>query len=334
MMNRLPVVLATAVALAAAAPASATFPGTNGRLVFERPIGKQVDVFTIRPDGGGLKRILGAPVIEEEAQWSADGSRIAFARSAKGGYPTEVWTADANGGALRRLTRHKDIATSPAWTPDSRIVYFTTKDFPPPSSPDKPPPPSELYSMSADGTDQRRLTNDRVIQVDPAVSPADGRVVFTQFQAVKGQPGVFDLGLLSFAADGSDVRTVAPFSALRDAFVPSWSPDGRQIVFEIISASPHGRGGFGRQSDLAVLDVASGAVRRLTRTAASETNPAWSPDGQLIAFTSDRHKLRGRLERHGPDFELYVMRADGSAIRRITRNKVPDLRPDWQALPG
>jgi len=75
-------------------------------------------------------------------------------------------------------------------------------------------------------------------------------------------------------------------------------------------------------------------VRRLTRTGALETVPVWSPDGTLIAFTSDRHKKRGKRERHNREFELYVMRADGSAIRRITRNKVADLYPDWQALPS
>ncbi len=54
----------------------------------------------------------------------------------------------------------------------------------------------------------------------------------------------------------------------------------------------------------------------------------------MIAFTSDRHKKRGKRERHDDSFELYVMRADGGAMRRITRNAVADLRPDWQAIPG
>jgi len=330
MMRRVLVLLAVPAALVAAAPAVATFPGRNGKLVFQRPAGEQIDLYTIRP-GHRARRLLHAPVIEEEAAWSPDGRRIAFARSARGGFPTEIWIAGASGGSLRRVTRFGDVASEPAWAPGDRIVYFTTKDFPQPASPDDPPPPSELYSMRSDGTDQRRLTSDEAIQVDPTVSPADGTVAFTQFQPVPEEPGVFDLGLFSIGADGGGLRTLAPFSADRDVLDPNWSPDGRRIVFEIASASPRGNtGGSGRQSDLAVMDADGSNVHRLTRTRQLETNPIWSPDGRLIAFTSDRHRRRGTRERLGPDFELYVMRADGTRIRRL--NTVPDVYPDWQAV--
>jgi TolB protein len=322
---------AVAAALVAAPPASATFPGENGKLVFQRPVGDQIDLYTIRPDAGRAKPLLDAPVIEELAEWSPDGRRIAFARSAPGGYPTEIWTAGADGGDLRRVTRWNDIASAPTWTPDGRIVYFTTKDFPPPQSDEDPPPPAELYSMTADGGDQRRLTDDEAIQVDPQSSPDGGTISFVQFQAVPEEPGVFDLGLFAIGPDGTGLRTLAPFSPQRDVLNSSWSPDGRQIVSEVAWATPKGNTPSGRQSDLVVMNADGSGLRRLTSTPALETNPAWSPDGRLIAFTSDLHKRRGKRERQGPAFELYVMRADGGGIRRLTRNKVPDLFPDWQA---
>jgi TolB protein len=329
-MRRLLVLLALPAALTGAASAWATFPGDNGKLVFQRTAGKQIDLFTIRPEGSRLKRLLGGPLIEEDAAWSPNGRRIAFARSAKGGYPTEVWTVSPRGRELRRLTTWNDIATAPTWASGNLIVYFTTKDFPGYDG----LPPSELYSMAADGTDQRRLTTDEVVQTDPAVSPIDGTIAFTAWQPVPAEPDVFDHGLFSIAVDGSGLRTLAPFSARRDAINPSWSPDGRRIVFEIASAHPPANpGSSNRQSDLAVMNADGTGLRRLTRTATLETNPIWSPDGRLIAFTSDRHVKRGKRERLGPDFELYVMRANGSRIRRLTHNAVPDLYPDWQALP-
>jgi TolB protein len=324
MSRRTLALLAVPAMLVGAAPAWATFPGSNGKLVFQRPAGEQMDLFTIRPDGSHLKRLLGGPKFDDKAEWSPDGRRIAFARSGRDPVPEEIWTADAKGRDLRRLTSWKATSAAPTWTPDGRIVYFTTKDYPPPASPDDPPPPSELYSMAADGSDQRRLTDDEVMKVDPAVSPIDGTVAYIAFQPVDEEPGAFELGLFSIGADGSGPRTLAPFSPRRDVFNANWSPDGRRIVFELASR---------RQSDLAVMNADGTGLRRLTRTRMLETNPVWSPDGRFIAFTSDRHVKRGERERWGPDFELYVMRADGTRIRRLTRNSVPDLVPDWQPIP-
>jgi TolB protein len=324
MIRRTIALVALPAALAGAAPAWATFPGDNGRLLFQRPAGEQMDLFTIRADGTRPKRLLGGPAFDDKAEWSPDGRRIAFARSGKNPIPEEIWTANAKGGDLRRLTSWGKISAAPTWTADGRIVYFTTKDFPPPAAPDAPPPPSELYSMAADGSDQRRLTNEEVMKTDPAVSPTDGSVAYIAFEPVTGEPGAFELGLFSIASDGSGLRTLVPFSPRRDVFNANWSPDGSRIVVEIAS---------GGQSDLAVMNPDGTRMRRLTRTRALETNPVWSPDGSRIAFTSDRHVRRGKRERWGPEFELYVMRATGSRIRRLTRNSVPDLVPDWQARP-
>ena len=201
---------AAAAALAPASPAAATHPGANGRLAFERPVGDQVDLFTIRPDGTHAARVLRSRVIEERPSWSPDGRRLAFARDTPGG-ATEIFTATPGGGDLRQVT-HWGTAGAPTWTPDGRIVAFTLKDFPPPASEDDPPPPSELYAITPDGSGEVRLTNDQTIQTDPDVSPADGTIAFTQWQAVAGEPGVFDLGIGAIAAGGA-ASTLAPYKA-------------------------------------------------------------------------------------------------------------------------
>ena len=94
--------------------------------------------------------------------------------------------------------------------------------------------------MAADGSDQRRLTNEQVMKTDPAVSPTDGSVAYIAFSPVTGEPGAFELGLFSIASDGSGLRTLAPFSPKRDVFNANWSPDGSRIVFELVGGGGGG----------------------------------------------------------------------------------------------
>ena len=333
-MKRIALVAVGLVALTglAAAPARATFPGQNGRLVVQRPIGGQIDLFTVKPDGGAIRRLTRTPAWEEQAEWSPDGRSLAFAHSAPSGFPTEIWTMDAGGEQRRALTDFGSASLAPTWSPDGRIAYFTLRDFPPPASEDDPPPPAEIYSMTADGGGQQRITNDTDIQTDPEWSPDGSTIAYSQWCPVPGEPGVFDLGMSLMNRDGTNQRALLGCSARRDIVTADWSPDGRRLVVEIATPRPSGRAPRSRQSDLAIINADGTGLRRLTRTAALETHPVWSPDGRRIAFTGDRHVKRGRPERLGPAFELYTMRADGGGIRRITRNRVPDLRPNWQPL--
>jgi Tol biopolymer transport system component len=325
--------LAAVAGLTAAAPAQATFPGKNGVLVVQRPVGKQVDLFTVQVPDGTTHRLTRTSAWEERAEWSPDGRRLVFARSAPSGDPTEIATMDALGGDLRVLTGFKSSSSAPTWSPDGRIAYFSLRDFPAPKSENDPPPPSELYSMTQDGGDQQRLTRDRTIQTDPEWSPDGSTIAYSQWYAVKGQPGVFDLGLSLMNRDGSNQRALLGQSARRDIVTQNWSPDGRRLVFEIATGTPSGRIRGDRQSDIGVVNADGTGLRMLTRTHALETHPIWSPDGTLIAFTSDRHARGKRLERLGPAFEVYTMRPDGTDVRRVTHNRVPDLHPDWQPLP-
>lgn len=93
---------------------------------------------------------------------------------------------------------------------------------------------------------------------------------------------------------------------------PAWSPDGSRLV--LVSD----RSGF---SDLWVVNLDGSNAINLTLDEAKDHSPAWSPDGQWIAFASLRDALY---------WELYVMRADGSDVRRLTWwEDASDLSPSW-----
>ncbi|HSJ54707.1 MAG TPA: hypothetical protein VLC52_13285 [Anaerolineae bacterium] len=93
---------------------------------------------------------------------------------------------------------------------------------------------------------------------------------------------------------------------------PAWSPDGSRLV--LVSD----RSGF---SDLWLVDLDGGNAVNLTLDEAKDHSPAWSPDGQWIAFASLRDALY---------WELYLMRADGSDVQRLTWwEDASDLSPSW-----
>ena len=104
-------------------------------------------------------------------------------------------------------------------------------------------------------------------------------------------------------------------------YSPSWSPDGERIAF---SSRRDGnfRNKFGLTDEIYVMDVDGGNQRRLTNNRGWDWYPSWSPDGERIAFASDR---RGDFV----NFEIYVMDADGGNPRRLTENRHEDSSPSW-----
>jgi TolB protein len=92
--------------------------------------------------------------------------------------------------------------------------------------------------------------------------------------------------------------------------LPSWSPDGRKIVF--VSA----RDG---NLEIYVMNADGSKQQNLTRHPGRDSDAEWSPDGKKIAFTTKR----------AGNFEIYAMNADGSGQRNLTHNPAPHGYPVW-----
>ena len=194
----------------------------------------------------------------------------------------------------------------PTWSPDGRriLVSKLVADN-----------TLTLYVMDADGTGLRILA--RHTDHAPAWSP-DGRTVavvrYPRGAAPPPQPETVNLYVLD--ADGSGGGLVAKaFPAS-----PAWSPDGTKIAFV------RSRGGT---VDVYVANADGTRTQRLARGVrltgdpSSDQGPlpqpAWSPDGRRIAFISDRSGTN----------DLWMMDADGSDQRRLTRNSATESGPVW-----
>jgi Tol biopolymer transport system component len=113
-------------------------------------------------------------------------------------------------------------------------------------------------------------------------------------------------------------RTSAP----ADSGWAVWSPDGRKLAFDSARAdsSPNDSSAT---NDIFTMNADGSGVTKLTDSVGSSADAAWSPDGSLIAFDSDRGRYPSQQG-------IYVMRSDGSNVRRITTlpaNAANDLAP-------
>ncbi len=227
----------------------------------------------------------------------------------------EIYVMDADGSNQRRLTHGSgtgSVEAFPAWSPDRARIAFTSM------SNEKGQHRSEIRVISADGTGARALTRTPGgwSSWNPSWSPDGKQIAFAS-----DRDDTWDVYIMH--ADGSNVRRITRTpERRRHSWNPAWSPDGRTIAFD---SDRTGR------DEIYVVDVTSMDVRALTHTAGTgkgSWTPQWSPDGTRIVFGSNRDGSSTDLD-DSSQYEIYVMNADGSTVRRLTRNGKSDARPRW-----
>jgi dipeptidyl aminopeptidase/acylaminoacyl peptidase len=230
--------------------------------------------------------------------WSPDGTRLAYlAEGEPKGAQVYVRWMNAE-GATSQVTRVIDGPANIQWSPDGRWISFAAfvpkSDVWPIDLPGAPPgakwtaPPRYVntlhYRADRRGFMERGYNHLFVV-------PADG-----------GTPRALTTG---------DWHVGARFDGLPGGVGYSWAPDGRAIVFDgLMEADWDTRY---RDSDINVVDVATARPRKLTTTRGAWGNPVISPDGQWIAFSGFPYTKQ--TYKTG---ELYLMKADGSGMKKIS----------------
>jgi TolB protein len=269
--------------------------------------------------------------------------RIAFERSPDGS-TYEIYTMNANGTGVTRLTTNRAEDGAPVWSPDGKKIAFESSRA----------GNWEIYVMNSDGRAPIRLTNNPANDLQPAWSPDGKKIAFVSARGSRYNNG-YAIYVMNVTGSGVTRLTSQCQSSLFTRCgesSPAWSPDARRIVFahqsglhsailEIMNADgsgvipvpntgpdvgapawgSSGKIAFETSDGIFVIKRDGSGRTRLTHTLGwGDEHPSWSLDGTKIAFSSNR---TGQVQ-------IYVMNANGSSVTRLSRNSaVQDFEPAW-----
>jgi TolB protein len=159
----------------------------------------------------------------------------------------------------------------------------------------------DVFAMSANGDDVRRVTSDNTLHLSPSWTPDGRALVLTSYHS--GNPDLFSLILPA----GKQTK----LSSLRGLNLGGrWSPDGRRVAVTIE---------YDGNPEIALLNPDGSLLRRLTDHWAVDVSPSWSPDGQQLAFCSDRSGAP----------QIYIMDANGGGVRKVSTAGNYNTSPSW-----
>jgi Lysyl oxidase/WD40-like Beta Propeller Repeat len=248
---------------------------------------------TVAP-GGGPGKPLGVRTLEPTAPaWSADGTQLAFVANVDGN--ADLFLAHADGTGVRPIGTTPRAEADPAWAPDGSVLAYVADN--------------RLAILRFTDGARRRLATDGVAIGNPTWSPDGSRIAFSVARA-DGTAHIYVVPV-----EGGEAIRVTD-GAVMDSD-PAWSPGGRFIAFvrRDEAVSPLAR--------LHLMRPDGSELRLFFEDSEPHGDPAWSPRGNRLAFSRGLDAAS----------EIFTIALDGSRLRRLTQNDVPDTDPHWGSVP-
>ena len=304
------------------------------------------DVWSIGPDGSNMHKLTNGPFDDREPIWSHDGTRVAFSsdRGSPLGSDYNIWVLDTLSGQLRQLTTNPAEDYMPSWSPDDRgIAFASTREG-----------GQHVWAVNVgDGTERKATTAQGRVDA-PSWGPG-GHIVYysapagSSVLAVDGNSLTADENAFPFRASwvspnefyytsdgkirkravtGGSAQNI-PFTATlpvtRAQYVPrrrdfdSTAPrQALGIVRPVIS--PDGtRVAFAALGDIHVMPI-GGTPENVTRDRALDTDPAWSPDGSQLVYSSDKG---------GSQLQLWIRDMRTGLNRQVTQMDAQPQGATW-----
>jgi eukaryotic-like serine/threonine-protein kinase len=267
--------------------------------VFGRYVDMRGDVWSLDVDSGKETRVI------ENAfnpSWSPDGMQIAFDASWSG--PRRIWICDARGRNAMQLTNDESEATAhvrPRWSPDGMKIVFQNIEV----------TKSDVRIVDVRTREMKWVTDDFVTDVHPVWSFDGGSIVCSSYRG-----GGINLWRIPIDIDGTPAGPMQQITAGPGHDVDVDTPRSEnRLVFAILKQNAE----LWRLPVDATTGAASGAPEQVVAGSRENTRGAWSPDGEHIAFGSDRTG----------EMNLWLRSLRDGKTRRLTSGPGGDYQPNW-----
>jgi len=237
------------------------------------------DLYLVPLAGGEPRQLTSAAGVETDYSWSPDGSTIVFSAKRGDDDRSQVYAIRIDGGEARRVTTIESGAADPRWSPDGKLIAFTSAV-------------GDLYTdeQRAAFGDVRYATHPRFYHLGRGWDDGTRKRVFV----VPAQGGEVRQLTDGECADEGDHSMV-------------WSPDSTEIAF-VSNRSPEWWNTI--DTNIYVVNVASGETRQLTTNPGPDNSPVFSPDGTWIA-----HLASFEYNYESENYKIHVApRAGGDAL--------------------
>jgi Tol biopolymer transport system component len=249
------------------------------------------DVFSVRADGSGLRRVTSGPEIDTAPSVAPNGRYVLFERRANQGAPADLYTVSLNGGATKALTSSADDDHEASFSGDGKLIVFVHS-----VSVTGGGTADDLYSVRPSGAGLKRLTKTgRTDEWDPRYFA--GGIVYSRGQSGEDASAFADI--YTMQRDGRKAKALV--AGAGSAYVEDVSPDGHLLIFR-------------RDQGLWVKKIGRGAAGKLSQLPdGSRTSSVLSSDGERVAAFVE---AEGRTKL----MEIYV--SDGSS-KELAEGVVP-----------